>query len=98
MCWVAVPREKKAGVMPSGSIAHPSNLERVTLHRNLPVQRTLYAAAFAAFHAIAVSYAISTAGEPYLAALEQAKKLDGNLSNATNATVNVSGVLLADIT
>ena len=69
-------------------LAHPKkNLQSVTLHRNLPVMRTIYAAIFALGHAMAVSYAISTAGEPYQAALAQAAKLD-NATNGTNATLN----------
>ena len=68
-------------------IAHPkSNLQSVTLHRSLTAQRTFYAGTFALMHALAISYCISTAGQPYQAALAQAAKLDGNRTNATNAT------------
>ena len=60
--------------MPSSAarLAHPkAGLSQVTLHRSLTVQRTLYAAVFVLGHALAVSYCVSTAGEPYRAALAQ---------------------------
>ena len=71
--------------MPSSAarLAHPkAGLSQVTLHKSLTVQRTLYAALFVLGHAMAVSYCVQTAGEPYRAAVAQAAKMD----NATNAT------------
>ena len=54
--------------MPSSAarLAHPkAGLSQVTLHKSLTVQRTLYAALFVLAHAMAASYCVQTAGEPY---------------------------------
>mmetsp|Transcript_23587 Transcript_23587/g.75545 ORF Transcript_23587/g.75545 Transcript_23587/m.75545 type:complete len:126 (-) Transcript_23587:89-466(-) len=72
------------------SIAHPkANLASVTVKESLPFRRTALAAAFVVMHALTISYAISTAGVPYAAALAEQAKLDANKTNATlNGTLS----------
>ena len=79
-----------------GRVAHPkAALQSVTVVENLPVRRSAIAALFVLLHAMAISYSVQTAGQPYLAALEQQAKLD----NATNATqLNATESLLANAT
>ena len=73
--------------MKTSKLAHPATtLASVTIHQNQPARRTAIAAVFIAMHAMAISYCVTTAGEPYQAALEQSWRL-GNSSNATNATI-----------
>ena len=66
---------------------------QVTVHRNLPVMRTVYAAVFVAMHACTISFAISTAGQPYQDALVERAKLEAKLANGTNET-NETGAML----
>ena len=74
----------------SSRLAHPkSTLQSVTMHDALPARRTAIAALFVACHALAVSYAVSTAGQPYLAALAQQAKLDNLTNSSGNATAAV---------
>ncbi|KAL1529584.1 hypothetical protein AB1Y20_000527 [Prymnesium parvum] len=65
--------------------AHPKWLKEVTIHENQPARRALLAALFMLGYALAIGYCISTAGEPYAAAVLERARLD-NASNATNAT------------
>ena len=55
--------------------------------------RTVYAAVFVAMHACTISFAISTAGQPYQDALVERAKLEAKLANGTNAT-NETGAML----
>ena len=80
--------------------AHPKlTLSSVTVHDALPARRTAIAAFFVALHALSISYAVSTAGQPYLAALEQQWKIgnatNASLDNATNASTS-AGDAVAD--
>ena len=64
-------------------LAHASTLQSVSVHRPLPARRGLIAAAFVACWAVAISYAVSTAGQPYAVALAEKAKLAANRTNAT---------------
>ena len=75
------------------TIAFAHNTQ-VTVHKSQPLLRTSIAAAFVLLHALTISYAISTAGQPYEQALAEQAKLDGNATNLTNAT---SAITLDDV-
>mmetsp|Transcript_3474 Transcript_3474/g.10969 ORF Transcript_3474/g.10969 Transcript_3474/m.10969 type:complete len:299 (-) Transcript_3474:65-961(-) len=99
-CSTSTPRAAPRCVQPARprhrtpaadmSIAHPkANLASVTVKESLPFRRTALAAAFVVMHALTISYAISTAGVPYAAALAEQAKLDANKTNATlNGTLS----------
>ena len=53
----------------------------------------LHAAVFVAMHACTISFAISTAGQPYQDALVERAKLEAKLANGTNET-NETGAML----
>ena len=83
---------------PPLKLAHSKYIGSVVAHESRPVRRTAIAALFALTHALVVSYAISTAGEPYAQAVAQAARLDnGTESNGTalNASLPL-GELPAD--
>ena len=69
----------------AGSAAHPKWLKSVSVHRNQPLRRTAIAALFALGYALTVSYAVSTAGEPYVAAKKELERLEA-LKNETNGS------------
>eukprot|EP00966_Prymnesium_polylepis_P140444 3244210-Prymnesium_polylepis.1 len=69
--------------------AHPKWLQGVSVYDNQPVRRSLVAGVFALGYALSIGYCISTAGEPYAAAVLERDRMD-NLTNGSNATVNAS--------
>lgn len=68
--------------------AHPKLLG-VTIHDSQPTRRTAIAAIFALGYALSIGYCISTAGEPYQAALIEQAKLDNKTNSSNTSTLAI---------
>ena len=76
-------------------VLHAPTLAHVTAHEHRPLNRTLAAALFVVIYAMAGSYAVRTAGEPYAAALKEQERLDA-LKNATKANATLAAADASD--
>ena len=76
-------------------VLHAPTLAHVTAHEHRPLNRTLAAALFVVIYAMAGSYAVRTAGEPYAAALKEQELLDA-LKNERKANATLAATTAPD--